>query len=56
MAGIGCMISLKVSPSSVYVDPRPGQNDLEEEIYPQGLSLIPWFCGICKTMLFIDGN
>jgi len=24
-------------PGSVYVDPRPGQNDLEEEIYPQGL-------------------
>jgi len=27
----------KVNLSSVYVDPRPGQNDLEEEIYPQGL-------------------
>src|SRR5215469_17339735 len=24
-------------PGSVYVDPRPGQNDLEEEIYPEGL-------------------
>src|SRR5258706_14202915 len=37
MVDIGCMILLKVSPSSVYVDPRPGQDDLEEEIYPQGL-------------------
>ncbi len=31
------MISLKAHPGSVYVDPRPGQNDLEEEIYPEGL-------------------